>query len=364
MQKPRKRLGRGLSALIPDADMELLSRVARGELTTALPSSSTTKPKKKRDAGGEVLSSSVKRTAQTKSRADQKEKQSIKHNKSPTEIEQDLVEMVSVTDIEPNPYQPRRVFSDQELEELAQSIAEHGVLQPILLRPTPPAEPSSPGAPEENSAQYQLIAGERRWRASKAAQLDLVPAIIRRVSDQQALEFAVIENLQRHDISPVDAALAYRRLSTEFSLSQEEIAKRVGKSRSAVANTLRLLDLPPEALKAVSEGLLTEGHGRAILLAATDGARRAVFRRVLREKLSVRQTEELARSLVDSNETLPNSGDTRGPHLPPEIRRIEETLQKKLGTRVRLRTRKVGGQLTVEYFSNEELERLLKLLMR
>lgn len=358
MQKARKRLGRGLSALIPDADMEFLSRVARGELPPA-PSTESENDTQKVNKPG-ITSPPRKPSRKTPSK-----KARPLSPDSGIETDEGQVEYIPIRAIEPNPYQPRRTFSAEELEELSQSIAEHGVLQPILVRPVPvPVSSKQGSSAAQGIVTYQLIAGERRWRASMAANLERIPAIIRHVTDRQTLEIAVIENLQRHDISPVDAALAYRRLSEEFSLSQEEIARRVGKSRAAIANTLRLLDLPKEVLQAIDDGQISEGHGRAILLAAGDGARRAVFRRVIREKLSVRQTEELARTLTEKDELSSSSQDARGPHLPPEIRRIEETLQKKLGTRVRLRTRKVGGQLTVEYFSNEELERLLKILMR
>ena len=211
-----------------------------------------------------------------------------------------------------NPYQPRRVFDDEELQNLATSVREHGILQPIIVRPLDNSD---------EAAGFQLVAGERRWRAAQLAGLSTVPALVRPVSDQQALELAVIENVQRHDISPLDAAQAYRRLATEFELSQEKIAQRVGKSRSSIANTMRLLELPGEARNALQDGTLSEGHGRAILLTAGEGARRAVFRAVLRDKLSVRDTEELARRIA-AGDLPPHIDDSPAPRF---VRRTDQS---------------------------------------
>lgn len=334
MQKARKGLGRGLSALIPEADMDFLSRVARGD------------DKNLEQKTKKTGKSAKKAAASTVAPEPEKEEHSVAA----------LAVHIPIEAIDANPYQPRRIFSPQEMQELVDSIKEHGVLQPVLVRPNP-----------DDTTRYQLIAGERRWRASQAAGLKEVPAIIRQVSDQQALEVAIIENVQRHDISALDAAIAYRRLAQEFSLSQEAIAQRVGKSRVSIANTIRLLDLPQEAQKAIEEGSITEGHGRAILLAGSEGARRAVFRRVLRDGLSVRETEELSRRIQEEDESDKAGADDELPasaRVAPEVRRIEEGLQKHLGTRVRLRPRRRGGQVVIQYFSNEELDRLLKLLMK
>ena len=272
------------------------------------------------------------------------------------------IEFVETDAIEANPYQPRRFFSPRELEDLVNSLREHCVLQPIILRPAVGNTPTN--------IKYQLVAGERRWRAAQTAGLTEIPAIVREVTNQQALELALIENVQRHDISALDAAIAYRRLLQEFSLSQEQVAQRVGKSRSSIANTIRLLDLPTEAQKAIEDGVLSEGHGRAILLTPTDGARRAVLRQVLRDKLSVRATEELARQVAYTEETEKDSTHSsddaplQQARLSPEARRIEEGLQKHLGTRVKLKLRRQGGQILIHYFSNEELDRLLKLIIK
>lgn len=329
----KRGLGRGLSALIPNDDMEFLSRIARGE-TPAAPVIATPKD----PTATQAIAPSA---------ADQLDK-------SATGSKPQLIEVAAIS---PNPYQPRRNFSPQELEELAASVREHGVLQPILVRPSPPKGNAS-------TPPFQLVAGERRWRAATAAGLTKIPVIIREVDDQQALELALIENVQRHDISPLDAAVAFRRLGEEFGLTQEAVAQRVGKSRSAVANTMRLLDLPAEAQKAIEDGLLSEGHGRAILLAENDGARRAVLRSVLRDNLSVRATEELAR-IAKATEAAPATAHKRNTRSSStEMRALEEKLQQCLHTRVRLKTKRKGGQIIIEYFSEDELENLLVTLLK
>jgi ParB family chromosome partitioning protein len=203
--------------------------------------------------------------------------------------------------------------------------------------------------------------------------LDTIPAVVRLVDDQQALELALIENVQRHDISAIDAAVAYQRLASEFGLSQERIAERVGKSRSAVANTVRLLDLPQEVRKAIEDGALSEGHGRAILLAHGDGARRAIFRRVLRDKLSVRETERLAQhssdvvapdEQVDAAAATNSEPGSTGSADVNQVTRLEDELKKVLGTRLHLKVRRKGGELVINFSSKEELERIVNLIMR
>jgi ParB family chromosome partitioning protein len=372
MQKTRKKgLGRGLSALIPDADMDFLTHVARGDTVNESDRTSVRPNRQKSKAVLDEEHSNSEATLPTSPGSDTPSRSDSDKATLPKNDDlRSLAELVPLSQIEANPYQPRRTFSDEEMQDLSDSVKQHGVLQPVLLRPLPISNTQVQSSSDK--IQYQLIAGERRWRAAQNAGLSEIPAIIRRVTDQQALELAVIENVQRHDISALDAAIAYRRLAQEFSLSQDEIALRVGKSRASISNTIRLLDLPAEVQKSINEGDLTEGHGRAILLAGSDGARRAVFRRVLREKLSVRATEELARTMPqymdgigdqDINDDADQDSKSKANSLP-EIRRIEERLQKHLGTRVRLRPRKRGGQVVIQYFSNEELERLLKTMLR
>jgi len=336
----KKGLGRGLSALIPDGDMDFLSRVARGDSSV-----SAVQIRNAAGAQAETSTGGIEPTAP-----------GGKLERAPAEVAPILI---GISQIEANPYQPRRTFGDEEMQELVESVRTHGILQPILVRPL---------VPPHDGVLYQLVAGERRWRASQQAGLEQVPAIVRNVSDQQALELALIENIQRHDISPVDAAQAYKRLVGEFGLSQEAVALRVGKSRSSVANTLRLLDLPSEMQQAMEEGLLTEGHGRAILLAVGEGARRAVFRSILREKLSVRDAEQLARrcsrEVTNGEVAVRESGVSRkAAHSSQELKEVEQQMQKLLGTRVHIRSRARGGQIVIQYFSDEDLSRITSFLL-
>ena len=354
MAAMKKGLGRGLSALIPDDDMEFLSRMARGDISLAVPVVTPTAPAIHSIATAPETSTSARfASADT----------SVSH------VENTPV-WVEIAAIEANPYQPRRSFAVEEMADLVASVREHGIIQPILVRPR------SGAASDGSEKPYQLIAGERRWRAAQEAGLDKVPVVVRLVNDQQALELALIENVQRHDISVMDAARAYRRLGQEFDLSQEDIARRVGKSRPAISNTMRLLDLPEEAQNALEEGAISEGHGRAILLAPGEGARRAVFRRIVRDKLTVREAEEASRralttvgdaSPVDvsahSRESKLSSAKLSSTELKA-LRVTEEELSKTLGTRVRIRPRAKGGQISIEYYSPDDLDHLLSRLRK
>ncbi|GIV63780.1 MAG: ParB/RepB/Spo0J family partition protein [Chloroflexota bacterium] len=257
------------------------------------------------------------------------------------------IQQIPIEAISANPYQPRHEVENQHLEELAESIRQHGILQPIIVTRDP------------FSGQYALIAGERRLRAARLAGLERVPAIVRLASEQQRLELALIENLQRTDLGPLETAQAYQRLSDEFGLSHEEIAIRVGKSRAAVTNTLRLLKLPESVQKALANGSISEGHARALLQLPTPQAQIAVLQMIIERGLSVRQTEELTRKY--SGERPPRSAP---PDPMPEIRSLEEKLRQHLGTRVTLQHGKKGGKLIIHYYSNEELNTLLDQLLR
>jgi ParB family transcriptional regulator, chromosome partitioning protein len=344
MTTTKRGLGRGLSALIPDSDMEFLTAVAR----SAIPATPVKNQRKKPASPDKSHSKAQNLTSELAS-----EPSSAQSQNNPVTVENEAgAQYVAVNAISPNPYQPRRMFSDAEMQELVDSISTHGLLQPVLIRPIHNSE---------GSRQYQLVAGERRWRAAQKAGLSEVPAIIRDVDNQQALELALIENVQRHDISAMDAAVAYQRLASEFGLAQEQIAQRVGKSRSAIANTLRLLDLPNEVQKAIEDGTVSEGHGRAILLARGEGARRAVFRRVLRDKLSVRETERLAQASEEHDTDEKNSPSPRKPKNV-ELQQVEALLQKKLGVRARIAPKRKGGMILVPYSSNDELQRILDFI--
>ena len=257
------------------------------------------------------------------------------------------VHQLDINEIEPNPRQPRRNFDKSDLAELAESISEHGVLQPLLV-----AQP-------ENSQDYVLIAGERRLQAAKQAGLNTVPAVVRRATEEQLLVWALIENLQREDLNPIEAAEGYRQLADDFELSHEAIAKRVGKSRSAISNTLRLLQLPTELQQAVQSGRISEGHGRALLALDTVKAQKAALKTVIEGELNVRQTEDLVRRLSGKPKTSRKSSAKRS----PEEKALEDELEHALGTKVSLRTKKKGGTITVHFYSDEELNALVDRLL-
>lgn len=247
-----------------------------------------------------------------------------------------------VDQIRPNPRQPRAEFDPEEMESLALSIREHGILQPLVVA----VEPGLEG--------YTLIAGERRLRAAVSIGLKMVPALIRPVSEQERLELALIENLQRADLAPLETAEAYSQLADEFGLLHEEIAARVGKSRAAVTNTLRLLKLAPEVKDALREGKISEGHARALLGLGAAAAQVTVLKTVIERELNVRQTEELVKKLAGERPTRKPR-----PTAPPELQDIENRLLNALGTRVTLRKGRKGGSLTIYYFSDEELDALV-----
>ncbi len=252
---------------------------------------------------------------------------------------------VSLARISPNPFQPRRHVDETALEELAASIREHGVLQPVLVT--------------ETLDGYQLIAGERRVRAARIAGLERIPAVVRQLADHDQLEVALVENVQRADLDPIDEALAYRQLIDEFGLTQERVADRVGKARASIANTLRLLDLHPDVQTAIADSRLTEGHGRALGGLALDGQAH-VLGTVLTQGLSVRQTEELVRRLREPREPRPAEPQAR---LDPDLERVEEDLRQRLGTKVSLTRSRKGGRIVIEYYSDEELGRLYERLI-
>lgn len=250
---------------------------------------------------------------------------------------------IPVEKIRAGSLQPRRTFSPEALEELVASIREKGVLQPVLVRPTPDG--------------YELVAGERRFRAAEAAGLSTIPAVVRRLSDREALEAALVENIQRADLNAIELAEGYQRLTHDFSLSQEQVAERVGKDRATVANTVRLLKLPSPVRQAVADGRLSAGHARALLSAPPEHAS-TICETVLRRGLSVRETERLCGP----------AGKRKAARsaAPPDVHRksLEEELSRRGGTRVRLRGTSKKGRVEISYFSSEELDRLCDVLFR
>ena len=252
---------------------------------------------------------------------------------------------VPLARVVPNPHQPRHRWDDAGLADLAASIREHGVLQPVLVT--------------ETLDGYQVIAGERRVRAARLAGLERIPALVRQLADRDQLEVALVENVQRADLDPIDEALAYRQLIDEFGLTQERVGERVGKARATVANTLRLLELHASVQAAIGEGRITEGHGRALGGLPVDGQGH-VLATVVGQDLSVRQTEEMVRRLRESR---PVREPAAKPRLDAELERIEEDLRQRLGTKVSLSRSRKGGRIVIEYYSDEELGRLYDRLI-
>jgi len=248
-------------------------------------------------------------------------------------------QQIQIEDIVANPSQPRTEFQEDTLEELAASIREHGILQPLIL------------TRNSNDDGYALIAGERRLKAAKLAGLESVPAIVRDVTEQEKLELALIENIQREDLSAYEAARAYGRLNEEFGLSHEQISSRVGKSRTAVTNTIRLLKLPQQILSALHDGKISEGHARALLGLNSSKAQLSALSTIIQSDLNVRNTEELIRKL---NGQKPEQKKTQ-PKNPPEIQAIEEDMRNTLGTKVRINYGKNGGTVVIHFYSDEEL---------
>ncbi|MFA5999804.1 MAG: ParB/RepB/Spo0J family partition protein [Candidatus Paceibacterota bacterium] len=257
--------------------------------------------------------------------------------------------------IKPNPYQPRRDFDETRLSDLAESIKQYGVLQPLTVSRVE-VEKDGGGLVTE----YELIAGERRLRAAKLAGVSQVPVIIR-VGDtsMMKLELAIIENLQREDLNVVDRARAFLRLTSEFKFTHNEVAKKMGRSREYVSNTLRILALPEEIIQGLSEGKITEGHTRPLLMLADHPEEQLVlYKEILYKKITVREAEKLARKIaydrVRKKEFMPD----------PEITELEEEFQEKLGTRVHIDRKELGGQIKIDYFSTEDLRQILDLIQK
>lgn len=250
---------------------------------------------------------------------------------------------IPIVDIEPNPWQPRKVFNETNIKELSESISNHGVIQPIIV--------------QENGVKYTIIAGERRWRAARLAGLTEIPAIVRLFSQQESLEIALIENIQRQDLNTIELAQAYDYLGSEFSLTQEEIASKVGKSRSSVANIVRLLKLSPYVQEKVSDGAISYGHARAILGVEGEENQCEITDEIIASQLSVRETEKLIQKLGEvkvEKEKKPVSN--------PFYKEIQEGLQHLLGTKVQITQGKKKGKIEIEYYSEDELERIIHLI--
>lgn len=324
-------LGRGLSSLIPQKS----------------DAQSKTSPQQKGSIKDEcVQSRSIERSSSQKKNTSQSEKQNVSEGKSvggqnsttnsgSLEVDIDLITK--------NSQQPRTNFDEQKLEELAASIKEHGVIQPLIVI--------------KKGAQFELIAGERRLQASKRAGLSVVPVTVRPedIDEQKKLELALIENIQRHDLDVIEEARGYNKLAEEFELSQEEIAVKTGKSRSAVANRMRLLKLPIDVQRALSNGEITEGHAKAILALSNPEKQRALFQLIVAQHLTVRQAEDKTKSVS----VRPHERASKD----PKTKVLEEQLTENLGTKVNVLHKGDGGNITINYYTADELERLTERLL-
>ncbi len=252
---------------------------------------------------------------------------------------------IPIARVSPNPHQPRQAINEESLAELAASIREHGVIQPLVVT--------------QIGDEYQIITGERRWRAAQLAGLTTVPALIKETTPQQMLELALVENIQRADLNPLEEAAAYRQLMDEFGLTQEEVAERVGKSRVAVANTVRLLRLPDEVKEALAAGRISEGHARALLSLPTARLQQQALATIEKRGLNVRQTEALVRQMqTESQEPAP-----RPEPLSPQDRDVVERFQSRLGTKVNLVRGKKGGRVVIHFYSEEELQAIYEAIV-
>jgi ParB family transcriptional regulator, chromosome partitioning protein len=258
---------------------------------------------------------------------------------------EEVVQEVKIKDLRPNPYQPRKTFAPEAIEELKQSILEHGILQPLIVR--------------KSIKGYEILAGERRFRAAKEAKLETVPVVVREFNEQQMMELALLENLQREDLTPIEEANAYQQLMTQLNLTQEQLAKRLGKSRPHIANHLRLLTLPKSIQQLISEGKLSMGHGRTLLGLKKKEKMQAVVEKVLKEQLNVRQLELLVQQI---NQSVPRETSKSKKEKDVFIRERESYLTEKFGTAVKIKRNKKKGKIEIEFYSQDDLERILELL--
>ena len=276
---------------------------------------------------------------------------STKHVEAPptAQLQGQSVRDLPVTEIDPNPYQTRAHLNDQALNELAASILVNGIVQPIVVRPM--------------NGRYQLIAGERRWRASQKIGREFVPAVIKQVSNEQAMEMTIVENLQREGLNPMEEARAFDRLSREFNLTQEQMSQKTGKDRASIANLLRLLRLPEAIQQSIEKGELTAGHAKVLLMLDSPEAILAAAQKIRAASLSVRQTEELIHRLLAPQDGASQEPKARRP-VDPNVRAAEQEMQRALGVRVTIRDNKGKGKIVIEYASLEDFDRVVETLSK
>ncbi len=257
--------------------------------------------------------------------------------------EKDTVRYVKIHDIMPNANQPRKTFNEEKIEELAASIREHGIIQPIVVR--------------KKSRGYEIVAGERRWRAAIKAELSQVPCLIRNLDDEQNMLIAIIENMQREDLNPIEEAEGLRQMTETFGMTQEQVSRSVGKSRPYITNSMRLLKLPEYIRESIADGRISAGHGRTLIAASDEDMRKSIWEKMIKEGLSVREAEKLAAGSPGAKKRKPASKRKN-----PDVARVEEDLKDIFGTKVSINAAGKKGKIEIEYYSGEELNRLIELL--
>ncbi|MEG1500807.1 MAG: ParB/RepB/Spo0J family partition protein [Clostridiales bacterium] len=262
---------------------------------------------------------------------------------------------LSLDQIKANPLQPRKDFDEDKLTELAVSLKEYGLLQPIIV--------VEKGSSLIGGSFYEIVAGERRWRAAKVAGLENIPCIIRKLSPGEIMELSLIENIQREDLNPLEEAHTYRQLMDTFNYTQEDLASKLGKSRSHLANTLRLLNLQPAFQDMLRDGLITAGHARALLMVDDPANRKLLAKKIVNEKISVRQAEDFARIVNGQTENAKESKNPKTPAINDFLKELENRLRQKISTQVKIKTTGKGGQIILEYYSDEDLQRILDDLL-
>ena len=253
--------------------------------------------------------------------------------------------------IKPNSFQPRRIFDEEKLRELAESIKEHGVVQPVVVRPV---------APEK----FELVVGERRFRACLSLGMKKIPAVVKEFTNGQMMEIALVENIQRQDLNPVEEAMAYKRLMEEFNLTQEQVSQKVSKSRSFIANMVRLLNLPEPILDKLSAGQLTVGHARPLLALNDEDMQIAIAQEVCNRNLSVRETESMVRRAVEEENKREREKKEKDNKLSPIMLDIEARLRSLLGTKVKIKDQGEKGKIEIDYYSTEDLERIVAMVLQ
>ncbi len=352
----KRGLGRGLDSLIPDRSRseDYLNKEGNAAEPTKKPAQ-----KKDSDKENEVISQKTPAgtapSRQKKTPAKETTAKEVKVKETPAKEaapaqpvvdEKNIVRYVKLAQVEPNREQPRKTFNEEKIDELAASIKEHGVIQPLLV--------------QKKDDYYEIIAGERRWRAARKAGIKELPVIVRDYSPMEVVEISLIENIQREDLNPIEEAQAYRRLLEEFDLTQEQVASKVSRSRSAVANFIRLLNLGNEVQEMVMAGLLSEGQARALLPIENHDVQKTLADQIVKEKLTVRETERLVKSLLEPSARRERQ---KNPEKEALLKNISEQLRHILGTKVAIKSAgKSRGRIEIEYYSDDELDRLIDLL--